>query len=134
MQTIDTSLTGNLKTLAQLSYAFGIPGSVFVMKYFYDFYGAGIKLPAVFYILPIGTVFLLFSLILAPAVHRSIIPSLDSLISRGLKISQKNPNIPASSRVLRWVFILKSVRLLALYSHPCFLILLAASLIHYLAA
>jgi hypothetical protein len=134
MQTIDTSLAGNLRTLAQLSYAFGVPGAAFVVKYFYDFYGAGVELPAVFYFLPIGVIFLLFSLILAPAVHKSMIPSLNSWITRGVQASQRDPDDPASSSARQWVSILKLVRLLILYSHPCFLILLVASLAQYLAA
>jgi len=134
MKTIDTSLAGNLRTLAQLSYAFGVPGTVFVVKYFYDVYGVGIKLPAALYFLPIGVVLLLFSLILAPAVHKSMIPSLDSWISRGVKASQISPDTSTSHAVLRRVSIIKFIRSVILCSHPCFVILLAAAVVQYLAA
>ena len=134
MKTIDVSLAGNLRTLAQLSYALGVPGAAFVMKYFYDVYGAGIKLQAVFYFLPIGIVFLLFSLILAPAVHKSIIPNLDSWISRGVKASQIRPGTSTSHAVLRRVSIIKFIRLVVLCSHLCFLILLVMAVVQHLVA
>ncbi len=134
MKTIDTSLAGNLRTLSQLSYAFGLTGTAFVVKYFYDVYGAGIKLPAVFHFLPIGAFCLLFSLVLSPAVYKSMVPNLNSLISRGVKASRINYGTSTSHAVLRTVSIIKLIRLVVLCSHPCFLILLAAAVAQYFAA
>ena len=129
MQAIDTSLAGNMKTLAQLSFAFGVSGAAFSLKNYYDLYAAKTELPAVAYFLLIGAVFLFLSLIFAPAVYKSTIPSLNSWISRGLKASQLSASEQISSETLGRVSLIKLIRLLFLCFHPFLLILLAAAII-----
>lgn len=133
MQTIDTSLAGNMKKLAQLSYAFGVSGVVFSLKYFYVFYAEKNESPVVTYMLPISAVFLFLSLILAPAAYKITIPSLNSWISIGLKASQLSSNEKKSSETLGRVSFIKFIRLFVLCFHPFVFILLAAVIIQYLA-
>ena len=130
MRTIDISLAGNIKTLAQLSYAFGVSGSAFALKYFYDFHLAAIKLPAVFYMLTIGIIFLTISLVLSPAAYKSMLPRLNAWISRGEHVISKNPGDPASTGAKLRILCLKFFRLLLLCSHPCFFLLLVAAVLH----
>jgi hypothetical protein len=129
MQAIDTTLAGNMKTLAQLSLAFGVPSIAFSLKYFYDFYFATIELPAVTYMLPIGAVFIFISLILAPAVYKIKIPSLGSWIFRGLKASQLSASEKMISKTLRRVLFIKFIRIFIFCFHQFVFILLAAAIL-----
>ncbi|SNR85249.1 hypothetical protein [Pseudomonas segetis] len=133
MQKIDLSISGNMRTLAQLSFAFGIPGGIFVLKYFYDYYGEGIKIPAVFYMLPVGVVLLFLALIFSPAAYKTKLPEINSSIASWLNIVKRYPDHPSLYRTKILIFALQVQRLVIISSFPGLLILLLVSTAHYLA-
>jgi hypothetical protein len=127
---IDTSIKSIIKDLGRLSFAFGVPGSGFALKYLYDHYASITSLPAVHYMRPIGVFLICVSLLLAPAAYKILLPGIKSLIYVGEGIISRTPAAHGIKKTIFYVSILKLIKLVFLCAHPLFAIILAVTLAH----
>ena len=127
---LDTTLSGNLKSLGMLSFAAGYPGVFFVANYYFSCFFHGVTSQVAIYMLKIGAGFIVFSLLSAPAAYKKILPDLNyELTNRVSRVTSAGADFPLVRRIFNFIDIglLKINRLIFLCSHPLFIFALVAA-------